>query len=105
MGKHARPCFRSRKELEQGLLIKVKPLVARMLLCVGDALLPSHTLIVAPVGTRQGDAKLPKHVAPVNERALEHVPAEACVRGVMVERHPKATREADGKLRSQSKVC
>jgi len=62
-------------------------------------------LIVTPVGTRQGDAKLPKHVTPVNERALEQVPAEACVRGIMVERHPKATREADRKFRSQSKAC
>ena len=79
--------------------------VPRMLLCVDDALLPSHALIVTPVGARQGDAKLPKHVAPVNERALEHVPAEARVRGVRVERHPKATREADRKFRSQSEAC
>jgi hypothetical protein len=28
-------------------------------------------------------------------------PAEACVRGVMVERHPKAAREADGNFGSQ----
>src|SRR5262249_5532376 len=105
MGKHARPCFRSREELERALLIKIKPFVARMLLCVDGALLPGHALIVTPVDTRQGDAKLPKHVTPVNERALEHVPAEACVRGVIVQRHPKATGEADGKLRSQSKTC
>jgi hypothetical protein len=76
-----------------------------MLLCVGGALLPSHALIVTPAGTCQGDAKLPKRVTPFNERTLEHVPAEACVRGVIVERHPKAAREADGKFRSQSSAC
>ena len=62
-------------------------------------------MIVTPIGTCQGDAKLPKHVTPFNERTLEHVPAEARVRGLIVERHPKATREADGKFRSQSKAC
>lgn len=105
IGKHARPCFRSREELEQGLLIKVKPFVTRMLLGVGDALLPSYALIVTPLDTRHRDTKLPKHVTPVNEGALEHVPAEACVRGVILERHPKATREADGKFGGQSKTC
>jgi hypothetical protein len=73
-----------------------------MLLCVGDTLLPRHAWIVTLAGTCQGDAKLPKHVTSFNERALEHVPAEARVRGVIVERHPKAAREADGKFRSQS---
>jgi hypothetical protein len=76
-----------------------------MLLGVGDALLPGHALIVTLAGTRQGDAKLPKHVTTVNEGDLEHVPAEACVRGVIVERHPKPAREADGEFRSQSKLC
>jgi hypothetical protein len=33
------------------------------------------------------------------------VPAEACIRGVSAERHPKAAREADGKFGSQSKAC
>jgi len=75
-----------------------------MLSCVNDALLPRHALLVTPVGPRQGDAKLPKHVTPVNERALEHVPAKACVRGVMLERHPKAAREAGRQFRSQSKT-
>jgi hypothetical protein len=76
-----------------------------MPLCV-DVLLPSHALI-ATLGSHQGrgDAKLPKQVTPVFERILGLVPAEACVRGVIVERHPKATREADGKFRSQSKAC
>ena len=105
IGKHARPCVRSREELEQRLLIKIKPFVARMLLCVGDVLLPSHALIVIPVGACQGDAKLPEHGTPVNERILEMVPAEACVRGVRAERHPKTTREADAKFRSQSIAC
>ena len=67
-----------------------------------DALLPSHALIVTSVDTCQGNAKLPKRVAPFNEGALGHVPAEACIRGVMVECHPKATREADGKFGGQS---
>src|SRR5262245_6631548 len=105
MGKHARPCFGSPEELEQGQLIEIKPLVIRMLLCAGEALLPGHALIVAVVDCRQGDVKLPKHIAPVNERGLEHMPAEACFVGVIVQRHPKATREADGEFSSQPKTC
>ena len=88
--------FRSWEELK-----RTTSFLARMLLCV---LLPSHALI-GTLGIRQGDAKLPKHVTAINERVLERVPAEACVRSIMAERHPKATREADGKFRSQSKAC
>ena len=52
-----------------------------------------------------GDAKFPKHVTPVNERILEMVPAEACFRGVSAKCHPKAMRDADGKLRGQANAC
>ncbi len=75
-----------------------------MLRCVDGVLLPSHALIVT-LGSGQGDAKLPKHGKRVFERILEMVPAEACIRSVRAERHPKAAREADGKFRSQSKAC
>jgi hypothetical protein len=83
------------------------------MLCVGGILLPSHALVagqrpnltLTELGTRQGDAKLPKHVTPLSERILEIGPTEACVRRIRAERHPKATREADGKFRSQSRVC
>ena len=71
-----------------------------MPLCV-DVLLPSHALIATLDSYQgQGNAKLPKHVTPFFEGGLGQVPAEACVRGFIVKRHPKAAREADGKFRS-----
>src|SRR5690242_9106025 len=96
MGKDAGPCFTSRQELEHPR----EGDQARVLHCV--VLLPGDALI-ATLGSGQGDAERPEHVTAFFERTLSVVPVEARAGGL--EGHLEATREADGKLRRQSKAC